>query len=108
MAYRHLLSATRARICRGNAIGADRSPAWISWLTAVVAAWIVFTHIVGIVAGTPQSLAVKAWGWGVVAQWVEHWLVLGVMLVLLASTIESLASGYRRRSRHEDDQPSDA
>uniref|UniRef100_UPI003F49235A hypothetical protein n=1 Tax=Nonomuraea bangladeshensis TaxID=404385 RepID=UPI003F49235A len=108
MADRNLLSATRAQVRRGNAIGADRSPAWISWLTAVAAAWIVFTHVVGIVAGNPQSLAVKAWGWGVVAQWVEHWLVLGVMIVLLAFTIESLAYRYRRRSRHGDDQPSDS
>jgi hypothetical protein len=42
--------------CRPIAsIGADRNPAWISWLTALVAAWIVFTHIIGIVRATRKA-----------------------------------------------------
>ncbi|MCP2358037.1 hypothetical protein HD597_005057 [Nonomuraea thailandensis] len=103
MADRRFPGATRARLRRDNAIGADRNPAWRNWLTAAVAAWIVFTHLAGIVAGDPQSLAAEAWGWGVGAQWFEHWLVLGVMLAVLAFAIESLAFRHRGRLRRGND-----
>ncbi|MFD0476162.1 hypothetical protein ACFQ0B_54055 [Nonomuraea thailandensis] len=42
-------------------------------------------------------------GWGVGAQWFEHWLVLGVMLAVLAFAIESLAFRHRGRLRRGND-----
>ncbi|WP_246147467.1 helix-turn-helix domain-containing protein [Nonomuraea turkmeniaca] len=91
---RKSLSSVRASIRLSNAASADQHPVG-TWLLAVVAAWSVFTHIVGIVSGDPQSFASS--GWGPVAQWIEHCLVLGGMLFLFISMLESLMYRYRRK-----------
>ncbi len=87
----------RASIRLTNELSADRDPAWRTWLTAIVAAWIVFSHIVGVVSGDPQSLVAESSQWGVTAEWIEHWLVLGVGLLLLAATTEALVHRRRRQ-----------
>ncbi|MEV1169027.1 hypothetical protein [Nonomuraea sp. NPDC049784] len=93
MNHRKPLHRLRGSIRLGNATSADQHPV-AAWLLTVVAAWSVFTHITGIISGHPQSFALS--GWGVGAQWIEHVLVLGVMLFLLVGMVESLLHRYRR------------
>ncbi|WP_157248406.1 hypothetical protein [Nonomuraea typhae] len=98
MSDRERRSSMYAQLRQGliTSISADNSPAWRNWLLAAIAAWSVFTHIIGIISGEPQSWLVE--GWGVVAEWIEHGLILGGMVFALTWAVAALVHRYRSRS----------